>query len=694
MHHWRIGSAQDHHSRATKGQMSRQNSASVNRTISGSGRTKERRRHARVAVTLTAKRQDGVGQWQTRDISEGGLSLIGNSAVAVGDKLDLALWVPTPGGIQNQVVARAEVVRVEAGSTSLRFVELLSEDRKAVGELVDRLRLSESRVSEIEGMIAELIDPADESAIPVPASQAMPSAASVAPATSEASDSKAACVGEDGKLPDGCRLGEYRIVRWLGSGGMGHVYLAEHVRTGRRVAIKRLHSEVAVDESSVKRFFAEVRAVGRIRHENIVQVHDLVAEPGHTYCVMEWLEGVTLAVLQTQRGVLPLKRALRIGAQVCRALQAVHSAGVVHRDLKPENIIVTERGDHDEVKLLDFGISKLYRTEDVDPQTNVRTGAGIVLGTPGYMAPEQLTGGRVDQRADLYALGVILYQIMTGTNPFVADTWGEVMRRHANVTPTRPSKVKTGSRRMPAGVDRIVLRCLAKDPEDRPDSALQVEEELSGILKGDLVVASSPRRIDRGRVVTGIVSATIAVVAVLTLTRVLAVTQEAAPMAQDHEQQTPDLDARQSAPSAPATASTSTSGEPVASNPAPTAALQGTRALSTTADRHPSKSAQSGKGKPKRMLDEPGTLSADEYFQEGLTQMRAKNPSAAADALRKCVAANPRYAQAYGVMGQAYVMLGKEAAAVSAFEKFVSLAPNAPEAAKLREVIEAYRSSH
>jgi serine/threonine-protein kinase len=291
------------------------------------------------------------------------------------------------------------------------------------------------------------------------------------------------------RLERGSRLGAYEIKRWLGAGGTGDVYLAEHVRLGRRVAIKRLRSEMARDRKALRRFFDEARAVNRIRHRNIVEITDLTSDGRDVYCVMELLEGTTLAALE-YRGGMHLNRVLDIAIQICDALAAVHAAGIVHRDLKPQNVILVEhRGQKDRVKLLDFGIAKL---RDIDRQLSGDTTGNVALGTPGYMAPEQLLGGHVDHRADLYALGVILYQMATGTNPFIADTWGQAVVKHATEVPARPSRLPGAGRKLPAELEELILRCLEKTPQKRPKSATEVGAVLERLRASD---AQSSRRL-------------------------------------------------------------------------------------------------------------------------------------------------------------------------------------------------------
>ena len=238
----------------------------------------------------------------------------------------------------------------------------------------------------------------------------------------------------------GTILGSYRLVKQIGAGGMGRVFIAEHVRLGRQVALKILRSELSGNIEAIKRFFAEARAVNRIRHENIIEISDFVEDPlGSSFYIMELLHGIELRVLEDREGVLPIARALAIVLQVCRGVGAAHAAGVIHRDLKPDNIFLIERdGRPDFVKLLDFGVAKLT-SATIDDASTYKTSAGMVVGTPDYMAPEQALGQVVDHRADIYSIGVILFELVVGRRPFVARTAREVMVQHMVTPAPRPA---------------------------------------------------------------------------------------------------------------------------------------------------------------------------------------------------------------------------------------------------------------
>ena len=266
----------------------------------------------------------------------------------------------------------------------------------------------------------------------------------------------------------GQTIGNYLVIQKLGEGGMGSVYLAEHPQIGKKVALKVLHAEFSANEDVTKRFFNEARAVNDIGHPNIVDIIDYgVIQAGATrdklvYFIMEYLAGGTLSnLLRTEQQPLPPERALGIAMQVADALAASHRMGIVHRDLKPDNIILQQRGrDRDFVKLLDFGIAKLTG----DAQGSSRTRTGIVMGTPAYMSPEQCEGrGNVDLRTDIYALGIVLYEMLTGRVPFIGEGYGEILVQHLTQRPVPVSQL----RMMSPHVEAIVMKALEKRPEMR-----------------------------------------------------------------------------------------------------------------------------------------------------------------------------------------------------------------------------------
>jgi serine/threonine protein kinase len=283
----------------------------------------------------------------------------------------------------------------------------------------------------------------------------------------------------------GRTIQNYVVKQQIGQGGMGAVYLAEHTRLGKRVAIKVLLPALSAQPELVQRFFNEARAATEIHNPHIVDVMDFgELEDGSSYIVMEWLEGRTLAEALRTDGRFDLPRAVHVARGIGRALNAAHQRGIVHRDLKPDNIfLVRHDDDPDFVKVLDFGIAKLSLGGDSD----VHTVAGAILGTPHYMSPEQCQGKSVDQRTDVYAMGIILYEMLTGRRPFEGRNMAELFDQHMNhPAPSLRSIVPT----IPATVEQAVLQALAKDPEKRFARVDAVTNAFGDILTGPLPVTA------------------------------------------------------------------------------------------------------------------------------------------------------------------------------------------------------------
>jgi tRNA A-37 threonylcarbamoyl transferase component Bud32 len=281
-------------------------------------------------------------------------------------------------------------------------------------------------------------------------------------------------MGDDATAVAGTRLGPYRIERLLGEGAMGEVYLAIHEALGRQVAIKTLKPVVAADRSMTERFFAEARAVNIIRHENIVECTDLVNDPtGKSYIVMELLEGRTLGDAIREAGKMAPRRAALIAAQIADALGAAHGKGIVHRDLKPENIFLIKRaGSSDYVKVLDFGMARLRP----DLAGGVAaTQSGALIGTPAYMSPEQARGEKATPAADIYALGAVLFNMLTGQMPFKAQSLTLMLVAVLQETPPRVERLAAG---VPPALSALVERALAKDPARRPADMATFRREL------------------------------------------------------------------------------------------------------------------------------------------------------------------------------------------------------------------------
>jgi len=268
---------------------------------------------------------------------------------------------------------------------------------------------------------------------------------------------------------------------------MGTVYLCEHSVLRRRFALKVLRPELSGDRELVERFRNEAIAASRIGQENVVDVVDFGAEEdGALYYVMEALEGRSLATLLREEGPLSVPRALALLEQVCRALAAAHSSGVVHRDVKPENVFVVRRDDAERAKVLDFGISLVPAERGGERLTR----AGAIIGTPEYMAPEQATGEPSDHRADVYAVGVLAYEVLTGGLPIEGATPIATLLAAQTRAPDPPSRRRPA---IPPEVDGLVLRALAKRPEDRFPSMREMAGEIARLRAGLLGSAPDPR---------------------------------------------------------------------------------------------------------------------------------------------------------------------------------------------------------
>jgi serine/threonine-protein kinase len=267
--------------------------------------------------------------------------------------------------------------------------------------------------------------------------------------------------------------GRYQVESVLGEGGMGIVYGARHRSLDKRFALKVMRAHMARDGELAARFTQEARAAAAIHHPNIVQITDFGDLPiGAPYFVMELLDGVPLSQLLKCGGPPPFARALRIVKQVAAALAAAHAVGVVHRDLKPDNIHITS---YDVVKVLDFGVAKVAGAGRL-------TRTGMVYGTPHYMSPEQASGDNVDHRADLYALGIIMYEMFAGRVPFEADSYMGVLTKHMFMLPEPPSRVNAAVRELGA-LEEVILKCLEKKPDARYPSMDALIAEIESIAR-------------------------------------------------------------------------------------------------------------------------------------------------------------------------------------------------------------------
>ncbi|MBL8955861.1 MAG: serine/threonine protein kinase [Myxococcaceae bacterium] len=272
------------------------------------------------------------------------------------------------------------------------------------------------------------------------------------------------------------QLGPYELKELLGEGGMGQVWLAEHSKLQRKVAIKLLKPELVRVEAQVQRFFDEARAVNKVNHPHIVEITDFVEERemGRVWCVMEYLKGSTLKVVGRDE-TMSIARSVKIVRQVCDALDAAHRVGVVHRDIKPDNIFLVEgKGDGDFVKVLDFGVAKLKEEHGASGHTD----AGEIVGTPAYMSPEQALGQEVDPRSDLYSLGTLLYVLLAGRFPFDGVTAGQLVANIVSKEPLPLPKMSRSNEAITEELEGVLMRCLEKDPAARYATMRALSEAL------------------------------------------------------------------------------------------------------------------------------------------------------------------------------------------------------------------------
>lgn len=279
-------------------------------------------------------------------------------------------------------------------------------------------------------------------------------------------------------------LNRYEPIKQLGEGGMGRVFLAKQNDLGRMVVVKVMHDHIAADPRFRDRFQRETLLMARFQHPYVVALYDAsLNDPLGPCIVMEYIKGITLDVLLHRNGPLNAARVSRILNQLCEAIQAAHAEGIVHRDLKPSNLMIVDADTpYEKVKVMDFGLAKLVGSDRGMAMMHkpAETGADFAVGTPGYISPEQVRGDEVSFRSDLYSVGVIVYELLTGKLPFDREETMDVLIAHATEEP--PAFSTMGAHGVPPAVERVVMRCLAKDPADRPSSARDLAQAFENAI--------------------------------------------------------------------------------------------------------------------------------------------------------------------------------------------------------------------
>ncbi len=271
----------------------------------------------------------------------------------------------------------------------------------------------------------------------------------------------------------------YQVIEELGKGGMGKVYRVEDKKIKEEIALKLIKPEIAADENTIERFSNELKFARKISHRNVCRMYDLSEEEGTHYITMEYVPGEDLKSFIRRSGQLTISKAIFIAKQVCEGLAEAHRLGVVHRDLKPQNIMIDREGN---ARIMDFGIARSLEAKGI-------TEAGVMIGTPQYMSPEQVEGKEVDGRSDIYSLGVILYEMVTGRVPFEGDTPLSIAVKHKTESPTDPREVNA---QIPEMLSRLILKCMEKDKGKRYQGAMEVLSELSKIGEPDIEIISAP----------------------------------------------------------------------------------------------------------------------------------------------------------------------------------------------------------
>jgi len=489
----------------------------------------------------------------------------------------------------------------------------------------------------------------------------------------------------DVEIGPGMMVGEYRIEAKIGVGGMGVVFAAEHPLIRKRAVIKVLRKELCTDPGAIERFVDEARVVNEIGHPNLVDIFSFGQVPdGRHYLVMEWLKGETLAS-RLERGRLEFDEACAVLRPLARALEAAHRAGVVHRDLKPDNIFLVDNpGELPTVKLLDFGIAKLANT-DHRMQQSV---SGEIVGTPLYISPEQARAVGIDHRADIYSLGVLAFELLSGQTPFTGTSAMEVVAKNLMEAPPRLASVAPG---VPPEIDELVAAMLAKEPGDRPELArfLAALDPHRGPRAATPVPVPQRRRAPRAAwLVAGAIGVTAIVAGVVIATGSDAATSLATP---------PQVAAAPVATPAPVP---EPAPQPAPPPPAPAPAAPEPQ-VATAPPQPPVAPPPHPKVKPPppRLAPAPAPVAqprpAAEHAASALERaaeanklfVRGKFDDAEA-AYREAIAADPGFAPAYRGLGLLYQRTGETDKALKALRMYLKLDPDGKDAAKIRKRVE------
>jgi eukaryotic-like serine/threonine-protein kinase len=294
-------------------------------------------------------------------------------------------------------------------------------------------------------------------------------------------------------------LGRYETVRLLGEGGMGRVYLARQVDLGRQVVVKVMHDHIANDPNFRKRFERETLLMARFQNPYVVTLYDASLDDPEGPCiVMEYIKGVTLDTVLHRNNRLGASRIARLLSQLCEALFAAHREGIVHRDLKPSNLMVVDADSpYEKIKVMDFGLAKLVTLPTGSTDKTKVTNADFAVGTPGYISPEQVRGDEMDHRSDLYSVGIILFELLTGRLPFTGSETMDVLLAHATQQP--PTFAEFGaSDWVPPGVEAVVKRCLSKNPQDRPATARELDNLYQAAVSPQAPQDMAPAQVQEG----------------------------------------------------------------------------------------------------------------------------------------------------------------------------------------------------